>query len=275
MRSIQQLAGKVAVVTGGASGIGRALAGRLVATGMRVIIADVEPAALAAAAAATGAAGILTDVTSPESVQALAEEVRRRYGGVQLFCSNAGVGSAARIADMAPADWSWLLGVNLWGAIHGIRSFLPLLTANAGGGDLIFTASEVGFRVSAGLGGYCVSKFAVVALAETLALELREARSGVTVTLLCPGPVRTRLGTSQRNRPPALAGGGLADSDLEATPAGQSLRWIEPEAAVDALLQGLERGDFYVFTHPEMATLVLERHARIAAALRDAATRIR
>jgi len=274
MRSIQQLAGGVAVVTGGASGIGRALAERLLAHGMRVVIADVEPAALAAAATQTGALGILTDVTAPESVQALADEVMGRYGGVQLFCSNAGVASVGRLADMAPADWSWLLGVNLWGAIHGIRAFLPLLKANAGGGDFIFTASEAGFRVNPGLGGYTVGKFALVALAETLALELHEEGSPVRVTLLCPGPVRTRLGSSQRNRPPQ-PGGALLDRDLEATPAGRSLRWIDPQVAVDALLQALEHGEFYAFTHPELGSLVLERHGRIAAALRDAARRIR
>lgn len=267
---MQQLAGKVAVVTGGASGIGKAIARQLLAEGMRVVIADIERGALERAADELGVAGVVTDVTSGESVQALADEVVRRFGGVHLYCSNAGVASTARLADMAPSDWTWLLGVNLWGAIHGIQAFLPLLRANAGGGHMAFTASMAGLHVTPGMGGYTVSKFAVVALAETLAAELQEEGGKVGVTVLCPGPVSSQLGSSQRNRPGRLAGGAFVDVDLQATEAGRALRWLEPEVVAEILVRAVQRGELYAFTHAEWAPIVRERHDRIAAAFEAA-----
>ena len=269
--SMQQLAGKVAVVTGGASGIGKAIARRLASQGMSVVIADVEQATLESSAAEIGAVGIRTDVSSFASVQALADEVQRRFGCVHLLCNNAGVASTARVADMALADWEWLLGVNLWGVIHGIKAFLPLLKANPDGGHLVNTASVAGFHVTPEIGGYTVSKFAVVALSETLALELHADGSRVAVTILCPGPVSTRLGSSQRNRPVSHSNGAFVDRDLEAMDTGGAMRWIDPDTVADVLLQAMQRGDLYAFTHPELASLVLDRHSRIADALGAAA----
>jgi NAD(P)-dependent dehydrogenase (short-subunit alcohol dehydrogenase family) len=269
MPEMKQLAGKVAVVTGGASGIGKAIARRLAAQGMTVVIADVEQAALSSAAAEMGALGILTDVSSFESVQALADEVKRRFGCVHVVCNNAGVASTARISDMELADWKWLLGVNLWGVIHGIKAFLPMLQANPAGGHLVNTASVAGFHATPDLGGYTVSKFAVVALSETLAQELQAQGSNVAVTVLCPGPVSTRLGSSQRNRPASMAGA-FVDRDLEATDAG-AMRWIGPDSVADVLLKAMQRGDLYAFTHPELALLVLDRHRMIESALGAAA----
>ena len=132
-------------------------------------------------------------MSSFASVQALADEVQPGLARVHLLCNNAGVASTARLADMALSDWQWLLGVNLWGVIHGIKAFLPLLKANPDGGHLVNTASMSGFHVTPDMGGYSVSKFAVVALSETLALELAEDGSKVGVTVLCPGPVSTSL----------------------------------------------------------------------------------
>jgi len=270
MPSLSQLTGRVAVVTGGAAGIGKGIAQRLVAEGMRVVIADIEQAALEESAAEIGAVGILTDVSSYESVQALAQEIKRRFGGVHLLCNNAGVASTAGIADMTLSDWTWLLGVNLWGVIHGIKAFLPLLRANPDGGHLVNTASVAGFHVTPGIGGYSVSKFAVMALSETLALELQAEGSPVGVTILCPGPVSSRLGSSQRNRPDALAGGALADRDLETLDAGGGARWLDPAAVADVLVRAIRRGDLYALTHPEWAAIVQERHTRIAHAFEAA-----
>jgi NAD(P)-dependent dehydrogenase (short-subunit alcohol dehydrogenase family) len=268
---MQHLAGKVAVVTGGASGIGKSIATRLIATGMQVVIADIEQTALTRTAAELGALGIRTDVTSFDSVQSLADEVHQRFGCCHLFCNNAGVASTANIADMALSDWTWLLSVNLWGSIHGIKAFLPLLKANADGGHLVNTASVAGLHVTPGLGAYTVSKFAVLALSETLALELQAEGSRVGVTVLCPGPVSTNLGRSQRNRPATLAGGAFIDRDLETAEGGGGVRWINPDAVGEILLRAIQRGDLYAFTHPEWAAIVHERHRQIEAALAGAA----
>jgi NAD(P)-dependent dehydrogenase (short-subunit alcohol dehydrogenase family) len=258
---------KVAVVTGGASGIGKAIARRLVAEGMQLLIADIEETALEAAALEIGAQAICVDASSAQSMQALAAEAQRRFGGVDLFCSNAGVASTGRIADMTPADWHWLLGVNVWGLIHGISAFLPLLRSRPDGGHLAVTASEAGFHVAPNIGGYCVSKSAAVGIAEGLATELREEGANVGVTILCPGPVSTRLGSSQRNRPAGLQQGSLTDSDLEATEAGAALRWATPESVAETLLDAIRNGDLYAFTHPEMAGPIEARHRAIADAL--------
>jgi NAD(P)-dependent dehydrogenase (short-subunit alcohol dehydrogenase family) len=267
MSGLAELAGKVAVVTGGASGIGRSIARRLVLEGMQVIIADVEREPLAIAARQIGATAIPTDVTSPQDMQDLAAQVQERFGGVQLFCSNAGVASTARILDMALPDWQWLLDVNLYGLIHGIKAFVPLLAKNADRGHLAITASLSGFHVTPELGGYTVSKFAVIALAETLALEMRSLQPNVGVTILCPGPVSTRLGASQRNRPVTPGGGALVDRDLEAE-GGDGARWLDPGEVATVLLQAIRRGDLYAVTHPEWAPIVQERHDRIMAAFR-------
>lgn len=269
---MQQLRGRVGVVTGGASGIGKAIAHRLTAEGMRVVIADIERAALEQTAGEIGAVGICTDVSSYQSVQALADEVQRRFGRVDLVCNNAGVASTAGVADMALSDWSWILGVNLWGVIHGIKAFLPLLKANPDGGHLVNTASVAGFHVTPDIGGYTVSKFAVMALSETLAAELAAAGSSVGVTILCPGPVSTKLGSSQRNRPDALAQGALVDRDLEQTSGGSGARWLDPLQVGERLVCAIRRGDLYAITHPEWDSIVQERHSRIADAFRASQT---
>ncbi len=266
MRRIEDFVGLIAVVTGGASGIGKAIGKALAERGADVVIADIEEAALETAAVEIGAQGILTDVASPTSMAALADEVRRRHGGVDLFVSNAGVGSTASIAEMTLADWDWLIGVNVRGLVNGIGAFLPLLRSSRQGGYLAVTASEAGFRVTPGLGGYTVSKFAAVAIAETLAAELEQEGVDLGLTILCPGPVSTQLGSSQRNRTHAAAGH-LVDTDLEHTSEGRQLRWMDPDDVAEILLGAIARGELYAFTHPEMAHLVEERHRRIEVAI--------
>jgi NAD(P)-dependent dehydrogenase (short-subunit alcohol dehydrogenase family) len=271
MSKLEQLSGKVAVVTGGASGIGKGIARRLMAQGMRVVIADVERAALDRTAAEIGAVAVLTDVSSRESVQALADEVLRRFGAVDVVCNNAGVGSMAHIAEMKTSDWTWLINVNLWGVIHGVDVFLPILSRNEGGGHIVNTASIGGLSTMPGLGAYCATKFAVVGLSETLAQELAGAGSKVGVTILCPGPVRTNIKASARNRPASLARGGLVDTDLEKTEVGARVRWLEPDEAGDIVVRAIRRGDLYAFTHPEMKSNITDRHRVIEEAFDTAA----
>ena len=261
-----ELGGKVGVVTGGASGIGRAIAVRLIAEGMSVVIADIEKSALEATAAEIGAVAIHTDVSSMARVSALADAVRERFGTVHLLCNNAGVGSIAPIDQMTLADWQWILGVNLMGTIHGVSAFLPMLRANADGGHIVNTASTSGFLPTPSLGGYTVTKYAIVAFSETLALELAAEAPAIGVTLLCPGPVRTNIKASSRNRPASLGVGALTDKDLESSPEAAQLSWLDPADVAEIMLAAVRRGDLYAFTHPDMTQLIAERHRLIAKA---------
>lgn len=268
MTAFTQFRDGTAVVTGGASGLGKGIGRALIAEGMRVVLADVEEAALERTASELGATGIVTDVSNAASVQALAEAVHRRFGAVHLVCNNAGVGSLGRVADLTLADWRWMIGVNLWGVIHGVHSFLPLLRANADGGHILNTASVGGFVTMPGLGAYAVTKHAVVALSETLAQELADTRPPIGVTVLCPGPTRTNIKTSSRNRPPSLGRGGLEDVDLETTEFGAAARWIEPDDVGRIVVAALRRGALYAFTHPEQMQAVEQRFETILRAAR-------
>ena len=271
MTALKDLDGRVAVVTGGASGIGLGLARKLKAEGMQLVIADIEPGPLEAAAAELGAVAVRTDVSDYESVQALAQEVERRFGRVDLVVNNAGIGSIAKISDMKISDWRWMLGVNLMGVIHGVNVFLPRLLANPAGGHIVNTSSMSGLATLPRLGGYGVSKYGIMALSEALAMELEMDGAKVGVTVLCPGPVRSNIKNSSRNRPAGLDAGALADTDIEKEPIGVEMRWIEADDAGDVVVRAVKRGDFYALTHPEMTDRVEARFHAIAEAFRVAA----
>ena len=267
MSAFNEFRGKVAVVTGGASGMGRGIAESLIAEGMRVFIADIEEPVLRRTAAEIGATGIATDVSDWASVRALAERVRQDTGAVHVVCNNAGVGPMGRIGDLSIDDWRWILGVNLWGVIHGVQAFLPLLRANREGGYMVNTASIGGLATMPSLGAYAVSKFGVVALSETLAQELADEGSPIGITVLCPGPTRTNIKSSSRNRPSTLSPAqGLADVDLEKTEFGASARWVEPRDVGRIVIDAMRRGELYAYTHPEQLGVVEARFAAILAA---------
>jgi len=267
MSAFNDLRGKVALVTGGASGMGKGIAKCLIAESMRVFLADIEAVTLDRTAAEIGAIGIRTDVSDYGSVRDLMERVRDEAGTVHVLCNNAGIGPWGRIADLSIDDWRWVIGVNLWGVIHGVQAFLPLLRANPEGGHIINTASVGGLVTMPGLGSYAVSKYGVVALSETLAQELAEERSRVGVTILCPGPTRTRIKSSSRNRPPALGrGSGLMDVDLEQSEFGAAQRWMDPQDVGRIAVSAMRRGDLYALTHPEQLSVVEARFEAILGA---------
>jgi NAD(P)-dependent dehydrogenase (short-subunit alcohol dehydrogenase family) len=270
MSGLPELRGKVAVVTGGASGIGKGIATQFIAEGMRVVIADVEQAALEAAARELGAVGVLTDVSDIDSVQALAKEAANRFGTVHVVCNNAGIGPLAAIAELTMDDWNWMIGVNLYGVIHGVQTFLPILQSNPDGGHIVNTASMAGLVAPPRLGAYSVTKYGVVALTEVLAMELAAAGSKVGASVLCPGTVSTNIGTSSRNRPAQYGGGGLTDVDI-AQDSNPYYRWITPEDAGAVVVRAIKRGDLYALTHPDWYPLVEQRHQAIAAAFREQA----
>ena len=214
--------GKTAVITGAASGIGLALATRCVEEGMKVVMADVEEPALSAAAAslASGGADVLaipTNVSHREDVEALADRAYEAYGAVHLLCNNAGVetGKGTAYWESSLNDWHWVLGVNLWGVIHGVKAFLPRMVDGGQPGHVVNTASAAGLVPNTAIGIYNVSKAAVTMLSETLYLQLRERGIPIGVTVSFPGGVRTNLNEAERNRPP----------DLRNPAAGPLTRW--------------------------------------------------
>lgn len=257
--------GKVAVVTGGASGIGRGIAEELIARGANVVIADIERSALEATAAESGATGIFCDVSDYDSVKAVADETVSRFGKVDILVNNAGVGSVALIENMTIDDWKWMLGVNLWGTIHGIHAFLPYLIANPEGGHVAATTSIGGFTTMPMLAPYSVSKYGVVAAMEGLRLEMAIGGHDVGVTILAPGPITSNIHQSQRNRPKQEGAGGLIDVRLDDidNPYEGGVPWKPARFAGKVLVDAIEANRLYVCTHPEMLGEVFERQDRI------------
>ena len=256
------LAGKAAVVTGGASGIGRALAEAMLAEGMLVLIADIEAGRLAETASELGVPSMKVDVSAPDQVAALAERAVAEFGAVHLVCNNAGIGPMAPLTDLTLRDWDGMLNVNLRGVIHGVTHFLPILQRNAEGGHFLNTGSMASLMPVPGLATYCTAKYGIIGLSEVMAIELAEQNIGVTV--LCPGPVATDLPTSTRNRPGELAGG-LKDVVLEDSEQfeGQVVDWMPPSQAAQVALDAVKRGDLYAITHPDMWPDVKRRHDAI------------
>ena len=250
---------KVAVITGAASGIGRALADRCVQEGMKAVLADVEAEPLATAEASLKASGatvlaVQTDVSQVRDVEALAQKTMEAFGAVHVLCNNAGVGTEAAVWESTLAEWEWIVGVNLWGVVHGVRVFVPLMLAQDAECHIVNTASTAGLISGPGLGAYKVTKHGVVTLSETLHHELAERGAKVKVSVLCPGIVNTRIMESARNRPgdlpPTGPRGPASEERWEAlrrlVPAGM------PAAQVaDAVFEALRKDRFYILTHPE------------------------
>jgi NAD(P)-dependent dehydrogenase (short-subunit alcohol dehydrogenase family) len=272
---MQQLAGKTAFVTGGASGIGLALGRAFAQAGMKVMLADIETDALAAAvksleAFGPGVRGVVCDVADPSSVERAAEASFEAFGNVHVVCNNAGVAAAGGIDNISLDNWRWVLDVNLMGVLHGIRSFLPRIRAHGEGGHIVNTASMAGMDAGLGFSPYVASKFAVVGLSEGLSVRLRPL--GIGVTVICPGYVRTRIGESGRNRPARY---GVGQAPDPASPAGRLVAEIaerlqsglDPAEVAARVLAAISAGELYVFTHPEMRDELEQRFAAIMAAM--------
>ncbi len=260
-----EIEGRVAVVTGGASGIGRGIAEAFIARGATVVLADVEEGPLAEAAAELGATGVRTDVSDFASVEALRDATLERHGRVDIVVNNAGAGPWAAIDRLTMDDWRWLIGVNLYGVIHGVTAFLPVLHANPQGGHIVNTASIAAFDPIPGLGVYNVTKFGVAALTETLEQEERQRDGNVRTTLLAPGFVRTNINSSTRNRPAGL-GGALANNEAIDDGGGiaADTRWMTPRETGEVLARAVLANDEYAITHPEWWPRVEARFGRIA-----------
>jgi NAD(P)-dependent dehydrogenase (short-subunit alcohol dehydrogenase family) len=252
---VQDLNDKVAVITGGASGIGRALAQRFASEGARVVIGDVEKSALDIAVSELRAAGaevegVVTDVTDPAQMQALADAAVARFGGVHIFCNNAGVGGGGLSWEMPLSTWEWVIGVNLWGVIHGVRAFVPLLVQQPEA-HIVNTASVAGLVAAPFMGPYNASKHAVVAISETLHHELAMAAPQVKVSVLCPGWVNTKIAESARNRPEHLQDGAVPDADGASLLRGFIEKGMPPADVAAKVLDAIRAERFWILTHDD------------------------
>ena len=256
---MENLEGRVAVITGAASGIGLAMAHRFAAEGMKLVLADVEVPALEGAVAGlpagTDAVSIRCDVSSGEQVDALRDFALESFGAVHLVCNNAGVGSGGAMTELDLTDWEWVLGVNLWGVIHGVRAFLPLLVEQ-GEGHIVNTASVAGLFAAPYMGAYNVSKYGVVALSETLFNELAMAHPNVGVSVLCPSWVRTNIATATRNHPAGEPVDAGAIAEVIETFIS---RGIDPADVADQVAEAVKVRRFYIITHDDTPAAVAQR----------------
>jgi NAD(P)-dependent dehydrogenase (short-subunit alcohol dehydrogenase family) len=261
--------GKVAVITGAASGIGLGLARTAAREGMRVVMADIEAPALEAASVEVTALGaetlaVTTDVSDAASVDSLAAAAFDTFGGAHLVCLNAGVFQAGVSWKRTEADWEWVLGVNLWGPIHGVRTFVPRLIEQGDPAHVVITSSMAGMLTVAYSGPYVVSKFAAAALAECVAHDLRAEGAGhVGVSCLVPGSVDTRIAWSERNRadePPSEATAPDHVFVAEALREMTSTQGRPPDEAAEMMFAGVRAGDFWIPTTESYEDLLRPRY---------------
>lgn len=266
---MKELTGRVAVVTGGANGIGRALATRFLKEGMNVVIADLDEADLAKTATELGALGevlpVRTDVADADSIRALADATMEHFGAVHVLCNNAGVGGMQRFATTSLATWEWTLGVNLWGVVNGCNIFLPLLAAQDEG-YIVNTASMAGFTTTAPLHPYIASKAAVVALSESMAHEFATEFPHVGVAVLCPAYTATAIRDDERNAPAGHVPRAQADpklEDLREKVNSDIDKGVSPEYVADLVVAAMATGKTHIFPSPEWVDYWQDRVDRV------------
>lgn len=260
---------KVAVVTGGASGLGLAMARRFAAEGMKLVLADVEEEALRRVElefrkAGVPVIGIWTDVSRSQDIERLAEKTLATFGAVHVLCNNAGVAPGGAVWENTVADWEWGLGVNVWGVIHGVRTFLPIMLRQDTECHVVNTASVAGLLSVPNMGIYCVSKHAVVTLSECLHHDLAQRRAKVGVSVLCPAYVPTGIIDSERNRPALLRNPPRTKTAEEVTREEQMRHAvlsgrISAEQVADKVFEAVRDQRFYILTHPKIKGAIQAR----------------
>jgi NAD(P)-dependent dehydrogenase (short-subunit alcohol dehydrogenase family) len=263
---MKELKGKVAAVTGAASGLGRSMALAFAAEGMDVALADVDQTNLSAVADAVQAKGVRAitlkvDVSQAAQVEAFRDHALARLGAIHVVCNNAGVSPLGAVWENTAADWQWILGVNLWGVVNGVRAFTPGLIAQ-NEGHVVNTASVAGLISPPGSGAYNVTKHAVVALSESLHHDLRERNSAVGVSVLCPAYVPTGIVDSERSRPKDLPASKKSKETLareamlrKAVIAGK----VSADQVAQAVVAAVKEERFYILTHPRIKGAIQAR----------------
>lgn len=274
---MKEVAGKVAFITGGASGLGLAMARSFTGAGMKVAIADVEDEALESANVefAESNADVITikvDVTDRDALEAAAVETEQAFGKIHILCNNAGVALSGNIKDHTYRDWDWVLGVNLNGVINGMQVFTHRILSHGEGGHIVNTASMAGLGAAKGMSIYNTSKFAVVGMSESHAADLAHYNVGVSV--LCPGFVNTGIYSSERNRPETMGGAGASSFNLGEDPHRKTEEKAAVQASLDAMLDPAIIGDmtlhailnneFWILSHPEFKDGINARAAGIS-----------
>ena len=269
---MKDFAGKVAVITGAASGIGRAIAGQCVALGVKTVLADVEQQALQQAGSELQARGgtvlcVVTDVSKRSDVEALADRAYDAFGQVHLLFNNAGIGAGGVAWEATWNDWEWSIGVNLWGVIHGVKAFLPRMIAQQTECHVVNTSSGAGLIAGAGSAPYVTTKHAVVALSENLYFGLQQRKSSVKVSVLCPGTTRTNIAFCERNRPE-----GLKNPPEPMTPERQAglaalkailEKSMSSERVAEATFDAIRNEQFYILTDPRWMEMVKSRTEKL------------
>jgi NAD(P)-dependent dehydrogenase (short-subunit alcohol dehydrogenase family) len=270
LKIMKEFRDKVAVITGAASGIGRGLAERCVREGMKVVLADIDETALVQTerelkAASAGVLAVRTDVSKSGDIDALARMTLNTFGAVHLLFNNAGVGAGTTVWESTLEDWQWVLGVNLWSVIYGVRTFVPIMLKQADECHIVNTASIAGLISGPGLGVYKVTKHGVVSLSETLCCELAAMRSKIGVSVLCPGWVNTRIMDSERNRPAELQNSPEMEAiNPIAAQAQEMIRQLvatgmSPSQVADAVFDAIREERFYILTHADFKPLVQKK----------------
>ncbi len=268
---MRDLSGKVAFITGGASGVGFGMAQAFCGAGMSVVIADVRQDHLDEAMKSFAGARVhplRVDVTDRKAMARAADEAERVFGKVHIVCNNAGINLFNDIGSASYDDWDWILGVNLGGVVNGIQTFVPRIKAHGEGGHIVNTASMASFVASGIAGIYCTSKFAVRGLSEALRWSLLP--HGIGVSVLCPGLVKSTIYESEKIRPAGLSAGAVpTDPQFLAGLAQVHEFGMTPEEIGGKVLRAIERNDFYIFSHPEFKDELRGLFDEILAALPD------
>lgn len=270
---MKDLNGKVAVITGGASGIGLAVAKACADEGMKLVLADIAERDLARVSAEFESNGVevlslIVDVSKYEEVEALAVQTLKRFGKVHFLFNNAGVGAGSTVWDTTLKDWEWVMGVNVMGVVYGVKVFTPIMLAQDEEGHIVNTASIAGLIAGPSMAAYRVSKHAVVSLSESLYLELEQMNANVSASVLCPAWVKTQIFSSERNRPNALKNDGtngfesadpLIKSQLAASVKAVIEDGMDPDVIAAHVIEAIKAKRFYILTHPHFTGAIAYR----------------